>query len=91
MILVFGRTNGVRKANGMRKEARTQLTGSKRDQVRGGRNSRSGKNGGGTVEIWFIKTNDVSGAGNTATEGAPVYTGLQHKFPASLPEEPPSC
>ena len=64
----------MRKANGVRIEAHTQLTGSKRDQVRGGRRNCSGKNSGGAVEIWLTVTNGVSGAGNTTTEGAPVYT-----------------
>ena len=70
----FPDAQSVRTANGVRKEAHTQLTGSKRDQARGGRSNCSGKNSGGVVEIWRTETNGISGAGNTAIEGAPVYT-----------------
>ena len=64
----------MRDANGARNKARTQFTGSKRDQVRGGRSSRSGKNGGRALETSVTAANDVSGAVKTATEGTPVYT-----------------
>jgi hypothetical protein len=64
----------VHEANGVRKEARTQFTGSKRDYVRGGRSSRSGKNSEGAMNSRFADKNDGPITANNAIEGAPVDT-----------------